>query len=154
MSLNQEAVDKLKDLRSQREELSKKIRESAKILFKEATSTLFQEFPTLEYFAWRQYTPYFNDGETCEFSANVDDIDFKFTDEDEEREYFGLLNLKYYDGKKYVDQTALSVNDSAVKEILNFLELFDDDDYLGMFGDHAKVVVTKTGVETENYEHD
>jgi RecG-like helicase len=40
--------------------------------FAQATKFLFKEFPVLESFSWRQYTPYFNDGDVCNFSAQTD----------------------------------------------------------------------------------
>jgi hypothetical protein len=35
---------------------------------------LFAQAPKLKSVSWTQYTPYFNDGDTCEFSANTDDL--------------------------------------------------------------------------------
>jgi hypothetical protein len=37
-------------------------------LFKE----IFESAPKLKSFGWTQYTPYFNDGDTCEFGTNID----------------------------------------------------------------------------------
>ena len=43
----------------------------------------------------------------------------------------------------------------AVSEIQTFLEEFSDEDYLSVFGDHVRIVVTRKGVETEDYsDHD
>jgi hypothetical protein len=35
---------------------------------------LFAQAPKLKSVSWTQYTPYFNDGDTCEFSAHTDDL--------------------------------------------------------------------------------
>ena len=41
-----------------------------------------------------------------------------------------------------------------VKEALEFLSFFDDDDMLYLFDDHTCVTVTEKGVETEECDHD
>jgi hypothetical protein len=60
-----------KSLQDQINELNAQMREKSKELMKEA----FREFLTkydevVENIFWTQYTPYFNDGEACEFSVN------------------------------------------------------------------------------------
>ena len=46
--------------------------ETAKGLFTEMSTELFNENPTLMGFGWTQYTPYFNDGDVCTFRCNSD----------------------------------------------------------------------------------
>jgi hypothetical protein len=41
-----------------------------------------------------------------------------------------------------------------VKEISDLLKSIDEDSFERMFGDHAKVVVTRDGIDVESYEHD
>jgi hypothetical protein len=150
------SIEKLKKLRAKREELSKQIRESAKTLFKKASATLFEEHPVLIQFAWTQYTPYFNDGDTCTFSSNAEDAGIWFVGEEKDLDdspYDHEFATRRWDGKKSV-AVPESNNSRAAVAVKEFLGNFDDDDYLGMFGDHTKVVVTKTGVETEEYEHE
>lgn len=67
MSKLQERFDQL--LNEQRE-LQKKFQESAQTLFKETTKEFFDKNPGITGVVWTQYTPYFNDGDTCEFSVH------------------------------------------------------------------------------------
>jgi len=51
-------------------------------------SDIFATAPNLKSVSWTQYTPYFNDGDTCEFSAHVSDLDIngrsEYDDDDED----------------------------------------------------------------------
>jgi hypothetical protein len=64
------AQQKYHELRSKIAEARKTMEETAKGLFTEMVAELFAENPTLMSFSWTQYTPYFNDGEPCEFGCN------------------------------------------------------------------------------------
>lgn len=43
-------------------------------LFKISCKEIFKKHKDFKSFAWTQYTPYWNDGDTCEFYAHTDDI--------------------------------------------------------------------------------
>src|SRR6476661_3962783 len=62
-----------------RKEATEKIKTSLNGLFKE----FFANTPEIIYITWDQYTPYFNDGDTCEFSVH----DKWFVSEASLREY-------------------------------------------------------------------
>jgi hypothetical protein len=115
-----------------------KVKESAKEAFSKAAKQIFFDHPGLESFSWEQYTPYWNDGEPCEFSANTEDPDVMF--EGEEYEAYGDNEL-----------TPNAVK--AEKAVAEFLGVFDDDDYEDIFGDHVRVTVTASGATTEEYSH-
>lgn len=63
----------LDELRKKRDDINKQLQEQAKTLFLESAKSVFENHPDLKSFSWTQYTPYFNDGDTCEFSAHTDD---------------------------------------------------------------------------------
>jgi hypothetical protein len=48
-------------------DLRAKLNDKLKATLTFGSAELFEEFPELESFSWTQYTPYFNDGDTCEF---------------------------------------------------------------------------------------
>lgn len=50
-------------------------RKVGKDAINEGAGDLFKKHPKLQQFGWRQYTPYFNDGDPCSFSAHNYDID-------------------------------------------------------------------------------
>ena len=67
------AQKKYQDLREQIVAARKKMQETAKGLFTEMSAELFADNPELVSFSWTtQYTPYFNDGDVCEFRCNGD----------------------------------------------------------------------------------
>lgn len=74
------------------EEFRAKMTEEFKGLFKE----FFEEYPEIVAVGWNQYTPYFNDGDTCEFS--VGDMfavaaESVYTGEEDEDEDSGKISL-------------------------------------------------------------
>lgn len=106
--------------------------------FKNGTKELFDENPDLESFGFGGWIPYFNDGESCEFSAHTD-----YPDINGESGY----DIEY--GEKLEHLLPL------FKKIRKFLSAFDDVFYRKLFGDHFKVVITKDNIEVEKYtDHD
>lgn len=155
------AKNKFNDLKKKIADAQKDLQKASQILFKELSVELFKENPTLESFAWQQYTPYWNDGDTCTFSAlteyptvvvlAADGIRVKASDyetvwldpEDEEIEHA-------VDAEKYEKEI-----EKVVEKVATFLQNFSDDDLEVMFGDHQEITVHKDGkVDTEEYEHE
>jgi hypothetical protein len=66
------AAAKYAKLKKQMEAARKEMANTAAKLFKEMSAELFEENPELVSFSWTQYTPYFNDGDVCEFSCHGD----------------------------------------------------------------------------------
>lgn len=66
------AAKKYQALRAKIADARKQMEETAKGLFTEMSAELFADNPTLQGFSWTQYTPYFNDGDVCTFSAHTD----------------------------------------------------------------------------------
>lgn len=145
-------------------EVKKTFMEEVKENFNQFTKEIFERHPVLTEFRWNQYTPYFNDGDTCEFSANVDYLyvngehedELKCLDEKNIVEYGRWdRNLGEYIGRveepnpEYNKELAI-----AVIEVKEMLKLIPKELYLNMFGDHVEVIVTKEGIEVEEYNHD
>lgn len=63
---------KIQELLKEIEESQKKILERSKVVFKDVSQEIFEEYPSLESFSWVQYTPYFNDGDECVFGVHAD----------------------------------------------------------------------------------
>lgn len=59
-------------------------------VFQEEIRNIQKQYPEMEGVVWTQYTPYFNDGEPCEFS--VDEVGF-FTKDEEDQD--DLLEFTY-----------------------------------------------------------
>lgn len=124
---------------------------TAKTMFTETSKEVFEKFPTLESFGWTQYTPYFNDGETCTFQANTYYPSMSFLTDGVEEKFGSNTGEDEPDEPK----TTEALREKAEKAITTFLGIFEDDDLEAMFGDHQQVTVCRDGtVDTEDYDHD
>lgn len=153
MSLKEEMMK----IRAERETLSQKIRAMAGVVFAEEAKKLFEANPKLASFSWTQYTPYFNDGETCEFGAHTDYITVTDVDGNEEEEV-SSWSVRHY-SEKGTDWQGNPYTPSELElagvAACEFLAEFEDEDFLMMFGDHTRVTVFRDGrVESDDYDHD
>ena len=147
----------------------------------EELAPLFQALvddPTIVEFGWRQYTPYFNDGDTCEFSvhglwvrttAEAEGHVDEDGDEYDNSSHYGL-DVDYHPslGKIEYDwnrDTAQKENEryegpdedryNRCQELDGALQSGDFDNVLlEHFGDHALITVRKDSIEVESYDHD
>lgn len=90
--------------------------------------------------AWTQYTPYFCDGDACEFSVNHYDI---------------ILNgVSHYEDKK--NRNGLTDEDWALtSEMEAVMRKIPENLYEEVFGNHAMVTVSKDGtISISRYDHD
>lgn len=95
---------------------------------------------------WRQYTPYFNDGDPCVFGAN--DAYVKLADADEEAGDYGDGFLDYY------GLEAGELHD-AIKALSKVINSGHHNVLLSQkFGDHAIVTATKEKFVVDYYNHD
>jgi hypothetical protein len=146
-------LDELKAVKKQINDLKKDAAKKVKELFHVAVAELFKENPKLTSISWTQYTPYFNDGDTCEFSSGHDYCDINgvneddWEDEDEDEE-----------DSESEDSELPEVTEAEMKVlkkvVSDFMKHWDDDDMYDLFGDHVQVTVTAKGIETEDYEHE
>jgi len=143
-------MTKFEELKAKRTELYKQIAEESKIVFAQESKQLFERHPKLESFSWNQYTPYFNDGDTCEFSANTD---YPKINGNEDCSLWGTEFFTWRPEKPanpdYNPEMAV-----IYKDVRAFLKQFDDDMLEELFGDHKTITVTKDKVEVESYDHD
>ncbi len=109
---------------------------------------------------WSQYTPYFNDGDVCEFSANGARVLLSGQDEDTEddSDYGGNFASEYdlFDSRDYTNHTVVGAKPAylPVKSLSDALESGAFDNALiEAFGDHATVTVRPTGITVDYYEH-
>jgi hypothetical protein len=159
--------EKFSVLREKQEEI-KKLKEEMLVasnkIFTDLTKTIFEDHPKVNSFGWHQFTPYFNDGDTCTFSVNTDYIYINGESVDESDwinetkiTNYGTWNRekRQYEGRTEVpnfnyDKELVAASD----EIKEFLSNFDNDFFLSQFGDHAEVTITAEGVSVDEYEHD
>lgn len=207
-------------LKSRINALKEEMQENSKVLMKEAFREFLEKYDVVDNIFWTQYTPYHNDGESCEFS--VGDVYLVLKDDEDACDYEGssvtdkddiavlkktiaeierwekdpmAAALKHqqerikqynrdpfapsrYDGttqeqmakwkphygtkEQYVKQLATAEEfaklypnlKSDFKEIQSMVSGIDEDLMKAMFDDHVKVVVSASGIEAEEYQHD
>lgn len=154
----------LKEKQAEIEKLKKEMLEASNKIFTDLTKTIFEDHPKVESFGWTQYTPYFNDGDTCTFSAHTDYIYLNGESVDEAK-WLSPVNVKtwgtwnrekrVYEGREEVPNLDYDKElADAVEEIKEFLHHFDNEFFLSQFGDHAEVTITREGVDINECEHD
>lgn len=129
----------LENLKQKMAETKKLIADSATSAFKEAFKDFFERHPECLAVRWRQYTPYFSDGDPCRFSVHDYYVRLPTTDEEDG---------DYSDGFAYPGHK--SPLDTDLKAIFDV----DDELFEAAFGDHVRVTATREGFEVDEYSHD
>jgi hypothetical protein len=156
---------KLAGLKKKQAALAKEMKDTAKAAFKEMIGDVFESNPNLISFGWSQYTPYWNDGDTCTFSSyhEYPSITFKAADGKILKNDENNGTLVYLDDKDDLEfeveeadyETYSKQVEKLSKPVTKFLSNFSDDDFLTMFGDHQLVTVNRNGkIDSEDYEHE
>lgn len=134
----------------------KELMRKTKVLFDVALVEVFNKYPELDSFSWTQYTPYFNDGDSCEFSAHVDYPSINGVCVDDMRDikkenttWSGTAGRVTSPNPLYNESKALMVD-----EIIDILGSVDEAFLQDVYGDHTEVVVGRNGTTTSRYDHD
>lgn len=159
---------------AEQQKLKIKFQEDAQALFKEITKEFFDKNPGITGVVWTQYTPYFNDGDTCEFrvndpsftNANEDELDnVRWGEYDGEDESVWAVegNISYVleNDRDYWKETKEKILASGGVDVVS-CDLFSkticssemEDVMEAMFGDHVRVVATREGFDVQDYDHD
>lgn len=131
-------------------------------LLVDALNTLLDR-PEVEAVRWSQSTPYFNDGDVCEFG--IYDIRVRFVGDDEEagdyedgfREAWGLTyqrsggEFPYKPEGLEVTDELIEAIDNANKAVAGGAHYHTLED---LFGDPSEVTATQDGFNIEYYDHD
>lgn len=87
------------DLNAQIKEAQKEMSNKSKGLIEAVAKQFLDKCPEVTGIHWTQYTPYFNDGDTCEFSVNeyhfhiLDDEDYEIDPSSESTELYTQVDL-------------------------------------------------------------
>lgn len=143
--------DKTGEIEAARKDLLKKLQPRFKQLFE----PFLEKYPQVKRLGWTQYSPYFNDGDTCEFSVRSLCAD---TSEEGEGEIYDGIDLDYpkYESEKLKKEFGEGYED-FIKDASKLVEVFrgiDDSIMKDLFGDHALIIVNREGLEVEEYSHD
>lgn len=169
--------EKYKKLIEEQQELARKFQEQAKALFKETIAEFWSLNPGVNAIVWHQYTPYWNDGDTCEFSVysptftnatgdqlyyiNYGEFDPEESEEDETVWATDNINWTMTGNSDWNIETKQkilagpTVNIESCEFLSKMLQSSEFENVMKMmFDDHVKVIATRDGFEVENYDHD
>ena len=150
-------------------------------VFKASLVKFFDAVPEIKAIFWRQYTPYFNDGDSCEFA--VGDVNFYMEDREEDDENGYNAYDPFRKPSKYVYEAAADTNNKyrdeynkqievynervakytpervdqiqrAMADVKELFRTINDDYFLMMFGDHVEITATKDGFQVDEFDHD
>ncbi len=123
-------------------ELKKAIVLAVQVEVERFRDEFFQKFP-FESFAWTQYTPFLpeNGDDICRFSVRKDDLFLNGIDKKEV-----LSNCQTF-------SLILQCKD-AFWSIYDFLSKIDEDHFLWVYGDNARVIVFKDNIVNEQWIHE
>lgn len=172
MEMLEQVKKRISEINKQKEELVSQLRTD----FAPMLKPLFEKSNgKIESIGWIQYTPYFNDGDECEFSVHTEmDYGIRVNGECfDDSEFFknstyGLEKYLEKDGSyeewinKYPEDALNPENKEEelflyglLLEFQEILSSIDEEFFKDLFGDHVEVTVFADGrVETEEYDHD
>jgi hypothetical protein len=172
-----EIIDNLKEVKQEIDKATEKLR----ILLKPAFDAVFERYPEVQAIRWTQYTPYFNDGEPCEFG--VHDIEFTLKNYDEVSgeeveagdNWYNSWSLpkessrQWYkdNATKYVNTTTADYYNSQlallddpklstlleIDSVLKTIQSYIPENVFQSLGE-GMVIVTRKGIEVEEYDHE
>jgi hypothetical protein len=125
--------------------------------FEKEVLALARTIEGLEEIRWQQYTPYFNDGESCVFG--VSDPGFKFTNTPEGAGDYGdgfedAWGINYHRKENGLGEHPDTAKLNKVAKLICSEDL--EDILEDLYGDHVEITVNvKTGkFEVEEHDHD
>ncbi len=150
----------IQDIKTLMENTRKEIKTNSQSAIDNFFKELFESEPNLKGVRWTQYTPYFDDGDPCEFWVNEFNVavdqkalnlnEDEFYDEGYEieigEEVFEFITCRY--GDKQNKEL------KRIEEKISQLFSLDDEVFLMTYGNHVEITVTKEETTIEEYDHD
>lgn len=158
-------TDTFARIKEKKEELQRIMKEEGEAALKDAFKEIFADGSVKKIY-WRQYTPYFNDGDACVFSYHEMQVDFgpevggsySDYDEDDPWTWWEAWSLRHElrENTGEVDPKLVSVPIETLGKVIELdATLSENEDLLlSVFGDHVEVRVTPTEITSEFYSHD
>lgn len=144
--------EEIQKYREERAKLQRYFTENGMRLFSGLFSDILKKYPNVTSLTWAQYTPYFNDGESCIFGVHNDDI--RLNNDDDYNMYVSSYGMDDDVAEHYSFEN-LSQGQTFCKEIFEVFSQFTDEEMLDLFGDHVEVTVYSDGkIEIDDYHHD
>lgn len=147
-----EVTDLTEAFNRQRQEIIEKMKPNFHSLFK----PFLTANPDVKELVFEAYTPYFNDGDTCEYSFNELRIVLNSDEEDSWDWDYGWSEdeLRYSRTLDATTKSKLENLFAQLKPIDTAFHQIPEEVMEGIVGDHVRVKITTSGIETEDYDHD
>ncbi len=171
-----EIIKTMNDAIVEMNRVKKELSEKTKNLLEIETKKFFEQYPEIQAIGWNQYTPYFNDGDECVFrvgdiyfadqSVDLDDVSYAYNLDD----YFFAFKKplqwqydNYHKWPEYVDAYENKKKElgprfeevcNAYEEMKKVLSDIPDEIYKEIFGDHVFILITKDGIQVNDYDHE
>lgn len=129
---NKTTEEQFIEFKEQIKSLKEKLTHTGEQFLAKNFKNIFNKYPQLKSVSWTAYTPYFNDGDTCEYRSRHNDPEFEI------------------EGAEYGQPIYSEIRN----ELNKFLSQFDNDLMYELFGDHVQLVVSKEGISVEDYDHE
>lgn len=180
MSKKVDSKNKTSELRKKIKDLQAELNKEAEAEFKDAFKDFFDQNPNVVAVHWEQYTPYFNDGDSCRFGVGSYWLEFNYTPEELKATAEKLFNdepdignsvkaweewltspeglRETYDEKEFASKDSqFSFNESEKKSLKEFKKVWndvvEDDLFESLFGDHVTVKATREGFTSTSYDN-
>lgn len=159
MTVEQELEVKVEKLVVELENFKKKFQQKSRKTFHKLFKAFWKQHPNVKAVGWCQYTPYFNDGEPCEFGVHdkhiLTPIGYRAAIDDGAKGW-NLEGFSPYDweGKLQKNETISLEEYESAKRFLKYFSRISDDTYYDLFGDHVSIIATRKGFEVSEYDHD
>ena len=152
MSVLEKIQGKLTALETQRKDVLAEIQSDFPAMFKE----IFSRSEKIKSIGWNQYTPYFNDGDECIFSANFDYLLINQISEDDLNDDDNFYDEQIWKAGGYIDNpNYIKAEGDLIIEFKQVLNSIPEEFFKELFGDHVTVVLESDGnITTEEYSHD
>ena len=162
------SLSSLKGLIAKRNKINKELQKEGETVLKKEFNEFFKAHKrTIKQVLWTQYTPYFNDGDTCEFNFNGlqvifqdDDLNSRLDVEEEYGYEVGSHEWHLRPDSTKNEETKAKLRSSEVVSAFKTLTELDgimhqmEAVLQDTFGDHVHVKVSPESIDVEEYQHD
>jgi len=164
----QQISDELSQISTQINELQKNKKNLLTKFLEAKANDIFKNHPYLASFSWKQYTPYFNDGDPCIFNVYSENVYLSIKHSEGEVE-LDNSPIRYKGGAKstfkeieelrkdYIITEAISQNilEQLSIDIQEFFKYLTEDVSEELYGSDSEVLVTAEKIESTDYcDHD
>ncbi len=138
----------LEEVVNEYDDALRQLKKRVESVFHDNFMNFFASNPKIYGITWSQYTPYFNDGDTCYF--RTEEMHVLGSEEELEEARNGSSPYNFSSTYDLRDKPDMQ----SVVDFLATLDKMPSEVMEGMFGDGVQVVASRDGFKVFEYEHD